>query len=160
MRSSEAGIQNSASSRGLKQGYIQNMDWVFAHRRAALLATLVLVMLGAFVYTQVETGFLPEMDEGGFTRLSPCQPGTSLAETTSRFPNRTDHKRDSGVAAFPGARDRSLASCHCPNEGDILVRLKDQRSRDSAEIVDDLRSEIEKRFPQAHAEFVKLLEIH
>ncbi len=144
----------------IEQIYIWAFDIVFAHRRIALLATLVVVLLGAFIYTRVETGFLPEMDEGGFVVDYRLPPGTSLAET-NKVVSQIEQliKTTPEVAAFSRRTGSQLGFFATDqNEGDILVRLKDDRKRDSDEIVADLRSQIEERFPQAHAEFVKLLE--
>lgn len=146
--------------RAIEHRYTEALDLVFAHRRLALLATLVMVLLGAFVYTRVETGFLPEMDEGGFVLDYRLPPGTSLAET-NKVVSQIEQvlKQTPEVAAFSRRTGSQLGFFATdPNEGDILVRLKDNRKRSSDEIVDDLRTEIESRFPQAHAEFVKLLE--
>jgi multidrug efflux pump subunit AcrB len=154
------GYRIQKAIRALELGYTQTLDWVFAHRRTALLATLILVVFGAFVYTRVETGFLPEMDEGGFVLDYRLPPGTSLAET-NKVVSQIEQiiKETPEVAAFSRRTGSQLGFFATdPNEGDILVRLKDKRSRASDEIVDDLRSEILRRFPQAHAEFVKLLE--
>jgi multidrug efflux pump subunit AcrB len=145
---------------GIERAYVAALDFVFAHRGAAVLATLAVVALGAFVYTRLQTGFLPEMDEGGFVLDYRLPPGTSLAET-----NRVVSQIESVIKATPevAAFSRRTGSqlgffATDPNEGDILVRLKDDRSRDSDEIIGDMRAEIEKRYPQANAEFVKLLE--
>ena len=146
--------------RALEQRYTEAFDLVFAHRRVALLATLILVLFGGFIYTRVETGFLPEMDEGGFVLDYRLPPGTSLAET-NKVVSEIEQvlKETPEVAAFSRRTGSQLGFFATdPNEGDILVRLKDSRRRASDEIVDDLRSQIEERFPQAHAEFVKLLE--
>lgn len=140
--------------------YTRALDFAFRHQRMALLATLIVVLLGAFIFTRVETGFLPEMDEGGFVLDYRLPPGTSLAET-NKVVSQIEQvlKETPEVAAFSRRTGSQLGFFATdPNEGDILVRLKDSRSRASDEIVDDLRSQIEERFPQAHAEFVKLLE--
>jgi multidrug efflux pump subunit AcrB len=145
---------------GIERLYTWALDLAFRHRRIALLATLIVVLLGAFIYTRVETGFLPEMDEGGFVLDYRLPPGTSLAET-NKVVSQIEQalKETPEVAAFSRRTGSQLGFFATdPNEGDILVRLKDSRSRASDEIVDDLRSQIEERFPQAHAEFVKLLE--
>lgn len=145
---------------GVERAYVAALDWVMARRRAALLATLVIMLFGALIYTQLETGFLPGMDEGGFVVDYRLPPGTSLAET-NRVVSRIEailHATPE-VAAFSRRTGSQLGFFATePNEGDILVRLKDDRARDSEEIIDDLRGQIEGRFPQANAEFVKLLE--
>jgi len=145
---------------GLERTYIDALDWVFAHRRLALLVTLVVVLLGGFIYTRVETGFLPEMDEGGFVIDYRLPAGTSLAETNKVISQIEQVLKETPeVAAFSRRTGSQLGFFATdPNEGDILVRLKDNRKRDSDEIVDDLRKDIEQHYPQAHAEFVKLLE--
>jgi multidrug efflux pump subunit AcrB len=145
---------------GIERWYTAALDFVFAHRRAAILATLAAVAVGAFVYTKLETGFLPEMDEGGFVLDYRLPPGTSLAETNRVISQIESILRETPeVAAFSRRTGAQLGFFATdPNEGDILVRLKDDRARDSDEIIGDLREEIEKRFPQANPEFVKLLE--
>jgi multidrug efflux pump subunit AcrB len=154
------GYRIQKTIRALERLYTDALDGVIAHRRVALIATLLLVLLGGFIYTRVETGFLPEMDEGGFVLDYRLPPGTSLAET-NKVVSQIEQilKETPEVAAFSRRTGSQLGFFATdPNEGDILVRLKDKRSRDSAEIVDDLRSQIEERYPQANAEFVKLLE--
>ncbi len=140
--------------------YVSALDFVFAHRTAAVLATLAAVALGAFVYTRLATGFLPEMDEGGFVLDYKLPPGTSLAET-NRVVSQIEGilKEMPEVAAFSRRTGSQLGFFATdPNEGDILVRLKDDRKRDSDEIISDVREDVEKHYPQANAEFVKLLE--
>ncbi len=145
---------------GNERRYTEALNWVFGHRRVAILATLGAVAIGGLVYTQLETGFLPEMDEGGFVLDYKLPPGTSLAETNNVVSQiESIIKKTPEVAAFSRRTGSQLGFFATdPNEGDILVRLKDNRSRDSEEIISDLREEIERRFPQAHPEFVKLLE--
>jgi multidrug efflux pump subunit AcrB len=152
------GIQRALG--GVERAHTAALDWVFAHRRAAVLATLGVVMIGALVYTRLETGFLPEMDEGGFVLDYRLKPGTSLAETNNVVSQiEKILKETPEVAAFSRRTGSQLGFFATdPNEGDILVRLKDDRARDSEEIIDDLRTQIEGRFPQANPEFVKLLE--
>lgn len=145
---------------GVERAYTAALDWVFAHRGTAVLATLGVVLVGALVYTRLETGFLPEMDEGGFVLDYRLKPGTSLAETNNVVSQiEKILKATPEVAAFSRRTGSQLGFFATdPNEGDILVRLKDDRARDSEEIIDDLRAQIEGRFPQANPEFVKLLE--
>ncbi|MDT7541257.1 MAG: hypothetical protein QOE33_1161 [Acidobacteriota bacterium] len=153
-----ARIQRGLAS--IERAYVSALDFVFAHRRAALFATLAAVALGALVYTRLQTGFLPEMDEGGFVLDYRLPPGTSLTET-NRVVSQIESviKETPEVAAFSRRTGSQLGFFATdPNEGDILVRLKDDRARDSDEIIGDMRAEIEKRYPQANAEFVKLLE--
>jgi multidrug efflux pump subunit AcrB len=57
------------------------LDRLFARPALIAICVAVLVGLGYLAYTQVGTGFLPQMDEGGFVIDYQTKPGTSLAET-------------------------------------------------------------------------------
>jgi len=166
----EAGATVEASGRlarriqsllaSLERQYTAALDWVFMHRRTAITATLIAVLLGAFVYTRLETGFLPEMDEGGFVLDYRLPPGTSLTETNAVVSKMETILRDTPeVAAFSRRTGSQLGFFVTDqNEGDILVRLKNERSRESEEVVDDVRRQIKSKLPAAHVEFVELLQ--
>jgi multidrug efflux pump subunit AcrB len=140
--------------------YTFALDWAFAHRRASIAATLVALAVGIFVYTRLETGFLPEMDEGGFVLDYKLPPGTSLAETNKVVSQVEDILRATPEVAAYSRRTGSQLGFFAtdPNEGDILVRLKENRRRDSEEVVDDVRGQIEGSLPAIHVEFVELLQ--
>lgn len=144
----------------VEQRYASALDWAFVHRGVALAATLAAVLVGAFAYTRLETGFLPEMDEGGFVLDYRLPPGTSLAETNQVVSQMEDILRGTPeVAAYSRRTGSQLGFfATAQNEGDILVRLQDERSRDSEEVIDDVRRQIEGSLPAAHVEFVELLQ--
>src|SRR5262249_4716849 len=127
----------------IERTYTRMLEFVFAHSHLALLATVLLVLLGVAAYMRVETGFLPEMDEGGFVLDYRLPPGTSLAETNKVISQIEGVLKETPeVAAFSRRTGSQLGFFATdPNEGDILVRLKDKRSRDSDEIIDDLRKD-------------------
>ncbi len=166
----EAGAMEEASGRlarriqsllaSLERQYTAALDWVFRHRGTAIIATLIAVLLGAFVYTRLETGFLPEMDEGGFVLDYRLPPGTSLVETNAVVSKMETILRDTPeIAAFSRRTGSQLGFFVTDqNEGDILVRLKNERSRESEEVVDDVRRQIKSKLPAAHVEFVELLQ--
>jgi multidrug efflux pump subunit AcrB len=140
--------------------YTLALDWAFAHRRASIAATLLALAVGVFVYTRLETGFLPAMDEGGFVLDYKLPPGTSLAETNKVVSQMEDILRATPEVAAYSRRTGSQLGFFATdqNEGDIIVRLKDKRSRDSEEVVDDVRGQIEGSLPAVHVEFVELLQ--
>jgi multidrug efflux pump subunit AcrB len=140
--------------------YTVALDWAFAHRRASIAATLLALAVGVFVYTRLETGFLPEMDEGGFVLDYKLPPGTSLAETNKVVSQVEDILRATPEVAAYSRRTGSQLGFFAtdPNEGDILVRLKENRKRDSEEVIDDVRGQIEGSLPAIHVEFVELLQ--
>ena len=124
--------------------------------------TVVVALVGALLYFRLETGFLPEMDEGGYVVDYWTPPGTSLQESdrmlggVEKILNETPE-----VAAFTrrtGAEMGMFATQQ--NRGDILVRLKprSQRSRDVNEIISEQRDKFAEETPGMTIEFVQILQ--
>jgi CzcA family heavy metal efflux pump len=136
--------------------------WAIRHRVLVAAAVAVSVALSIFLYTRVETGFLPSMDEGGFVLDNWTPPGTSLAET-----NRLDHLIEEQVRAMPetasflrrtGAEMGPFATEQ--NTGEIVVKLKprSQRERGIEETMDTLRTNILRTVPGVRIEFIQVLQ--
>jgi CzcA family heavy metal efflux pump len=150
-----------------------HLGWLSAHyqtwlRRAlkrpvvVILATLVFTGVGVVFYYNLETGFLPDMDEGGFVVDYLTPTGTSLPET-DRMVKRVEAvlAGTPEVAGFARRTGAELGLFATPqNSGDIVVRLKprSERKRTSQEVVDDLRGTFEKEMPGMTIEFVLLLQ--
>src|SRR5262249_2985108 len=122
----------------------------------------VLVVFAGFAYFRFGTGFLPEMDEGGFVLDYLPPAGTSLSETDSLV-----RQMEQRVAALPeksafsrrtGAELGLFATEQ--NKGDILVKLKPrgQRGRDIEEIISGLREDITKNISGVDVEFIQILQ--
>jgi multidrug efflux pump subunit AcrB len=122
---------------------------------------LVLVAAGVLAYRFVETGFLPEMDEGAFVLDYTTPGGTALAET-----DRELHIVERILATTPeitGTSRRTGAELGLfateQNTGDIVARLKPQGERDRSifEVIDDVRVKVEQSVPRMRIEFVQIL---
>ncbi len=132
-------------------------------RRAWVLLALVPLALAAYaLFTHLQTGFFPEFDEGAFVIDYRMPPGTSLAET-----NRVALQVESLLARTPevaawsrltGALSGSGLELAEQNQGDILVRLKDQRTRASDAIMDDVRGQIASAQPALEVDFAQILQ--
>jgi len=61
--------------------YEKAVRWSLGHRAIVAGAALACIVLAVVLFTQLETGFLPEMDEGGFVLDYRTPAGTSLDET-------------------------------------------------------------------------------
>jgi CzcA family heavy metal efflux pump len=146
----------------INRGYETAVRWALRRRWVVVGGTAFSVALSFFLYYRVETGFLPEMDEGGYVLDYLTPPGTSLAETDRLVRLMEERiKRLPETAAFSrrtGAEMGFFATVQ--NEGDILVKLKprSQRRRDVYEIMSDLREQINKNIPGIQIEFVQLLQ--
>jgi CzcA family heavy metal efflux pump len=138
------------------------VGWLLRHRRTALAAAGALV-IGALALTRVTgTGFLPEMDEGGFILDYWAPTGSALGET-DRQVGVLEHilLKDPDVQAFTRRTGSELGfAATAPNTGDFTVLLK-PRSRRSAsvyEVMDRVRALAEVEAPAVRVEFVQLLQ--
>ncbi|HEY3132325.1 MAG TPA: efflux RND transporter permease subunit [Acidobacteriota bacterium] len=120
---------------------------------------VMLGLAGVFFYFRVETGFLPEMDEGGFVVDYWTPPGTSLPET-----NRMVRQIETVLGETPeiesfarrtGAEMGLFATQQ--NRGDIVVKLKQKRSRSANQIIEDERAKMAVAVPGVIIEFVQIL---
>ncbi len=146
----------------VNRAYEKAVRWSLHHRAIVAGAAVALVALGVVLYTQLETGFLPEMDEGGYVLDYRTPAGTSLDET-----NRILEKVEARVAAMPETQAFSRRTgaemglyATEQNTGDILVKLKprSQRSRSTEEVMDDMRAQIAANIPGIDVEFTQLLQ--
>ena len=124
--------------------------------------TLALALTGALLYFRLETGFLPQMDEGGYVIDYWTPEGTSLPET-----DRMVHRIEEVVAATPevaGFARRTGAELGLfateQNRGDIVVKLKppSARRRNAEQIIEEQRATFATEMPGMTIEFVQLLQ--
>src|SRR5207247_2773670 len=102
-----------------------------------------------------------EMDACGFTVEYLTPAGTSLAETNrmlthiekiiSSVPEVASTSRRTGL-------ELGLAAVTEANRGDILVRLKKDRSRNIDEVMEDVRAKVNAEEPAVRVEFVQVLQ--
>jgi CzcA family heavy metal efflux pump len=141
--------------------YERSLGSVLHYARPMTVVALVLVAAGVLAYRFVETGFLPEMDEGAFVLDYFTPGGTALAET-----DRQLHIVEKILASTPeitGTSRRTGAELGLfateQNTGDIVARLKPERDRDRTifEVIDEVRVKIERAVPRMRIEFVQIL---
>jgi CzcA family heavy metal efflux pump len=130
-------------------------------RPALILVGLVpLVLLGWLAYSHVGSGFMPAMDEGGFILDYRTLPGTSLTETDRLLrqaeeiikttPEVETYSRRTGTQLGGGLTEA--------NQGDFFIRLKPQPRRPIDEVMDDIRTKIERQVPGLDIELAQLME--
>ncbi|EQD64698.1 acriflavin resistance protein, partial [mine drainage metagenome] len=109
------------------QGWYRRLMTRLLARPALLLLGLVpLLALGTLGYFKVPTGFMPEMQEGGFVLDYRTRPGTSLRES-DRLIAQVERILAStpGVDAWSRRTGAQLGGGITEaNEGDFFVRLK------------------------------------
>jgi CzcA family heavy metal efflux pump len=147
---------------GLEERYGRAIGWMLAHRGVAIGAAAGL-LLTTFGLTRVMgTGFLPEMDEGGFILDYRAPAGGALTET-----DRQMHvierilAGDPDIQAFTRRTGSELGfAATSPNTGDFTVLLKPRRVRHGSvyEVMDRVRSAVSEQAPAVEVEFVQLLQ--
>lgn len=128
-------------------------------RWITFLACLAIGCGGWLVCNRLPTGFMPDMDEGGFVIDYFMPWGTSLEET-----DRIMQQAEAVLRATPevegysrrtGAR-LALAVAE-PDHGDFLVKLRPDRKRSTEEVKQELRRKFNAAFPQSRWEFPGIL---
>jgi len=146
---------------GLSDRYERSLAVVIRHPRVVATVVVGLIVLGYLAQRSVETGFLPEMDEGAFVLDYWTPGGTALAES-----DRQVHLAERVLLQTPEvtATSRRLGSelgffATQQNRGDIVVRLaaRSDRDKSSFEVIDDVRQRINAVAPRLHIEFVQIL---
>jgi len=139
--------------------YEKALRTTLRHGRLAVTACAAIVVLGAVIYQNLESEFLPPMDEGGFVIDYVAPFGTSLAETDRQLLVAEDILRATpdieSYSRRTGAR-LALAIAE-PNTGDFLVKLKSNRQHATEEVISELRQAFHTSVPGMEWEFPGIL---
>lgn len=152
--------EGGAITRHVHRGYEALMHCLLSRRWLVLLIILPLVLLGWLGYTQLGTGFMPSMDEGGFILDYRTAPGTSLTETNRLLDLVEEILRSTpAVATYSRRTGLSLGGTLTEaNEGDFFVRLKPFPRPPIWTVMGDVRSKVEHSVPGIHIEMAQLME--
>jgi CzcA family heavy metal efflux pump len=127
-----------------------------------IVVTVAIAVVGALLYFRLETGFLPEMDEGGYVIDYVTPTGTSLTETDKMLKRLESVLQETPeVAGFIRRTGTEMGMFATEqNTGDILVRLKPRsaREKDVDEVISEQREKFAEALPGMEIEFVKLLQ--
>jgi multidrug efflux pump subunit AcrB len=127
--------------------------------RLAALALVLFAAVGVLVFRSLDTDFLPQLDEGAFVIDYYSRPGTSLTETNRMLMHVEELLNKvpeiSGFSRRTGAR-LALAIAE-PNTGDFLVKLKEDRTRTTTEVIDEVRDKLNAAEPALAFEFPGVL---
>jgi len=145
---------------GLKERYGRLMARLLARPAWVLAALLPLIALGGFAFTQVGSGFMPAIDEGGFVLDYRSPPGTALSETDrllkqvekiiQETPDVRTFSRRTGTGLGGGLSEA--------NSGDFFIRLKSSGRRPVDEVMSEIRGKVESQVPGLSVEMAQLME--
>ena len=158
MPNSPASSQSSRLERLIK-GYEKVLRIALKQSGKVWTGCVLILALGIWLYGQLESEFLPFMDEGGFVLDYRAPWGTGLAETDRQLQQaesilRTMQELES-YSRRTGARlALGISQAHM---GDFLVKLKPQRQRRTDEVVADLRKQLHVAVPGIEWEFAGIL---
>jgi CzcA family heavy metal efflux pump len=148
--------------RQFKPHAVKNQKWVsfFIFRPwisfliiAGLVCTIVIIL------PKLQTGFLPEMNEGSIVLDYASPPGTSLEET-DRLLKEVEKilKTIPEVAAYSRRTGTQMGFFITePNTGDYLIQLKTGKIRSTEEVISDIRSKIESSQPALRVDFGQVI---
>ena len=112
-----------------------------------------------FISGRLETGFLPEMDEGSIVLDYTSPPGTSLQETDRML--REVEKILPTIPEIESYSRRTGAQMGFfitePNYGDYLIQLKKDRKRSTNEVIDEIRAKVESSQPSLKIDFGQVI---
>lgn len=150
------------SERPVKVDRLKKGRWIsyFILRPWVSIAFIILLIIViAKVPGKLETGFLPEMDEGSIVLDYKSPPGTSLQETDRML--REVEKLFPSVPEIEAYSRRTGTEMGFfitePNSGDYLIHLKKDRSRTTEEVIDDIRKRIESSQPALRIDFGQVI---
>ena len=119
----------------------------------------VMLLIIFIVAPKLETGFLPEMDEGSIVLDYVSPPGTSLEETDRML--KEVEKLIIGTPEVEAYSRRTGTQMGFfitePNTGDYLIQLKKNRKKTTEEVIDDIRKKIESTQPALRIDFGQVI---
>jgi CzcA family heavy metal efflux pump len=125
----------------------------------SIIIMLALVAVIVFIPGKLQTGFLPDMDEGSIVLDYTSPPGTSLEETDRML--REIEKliiKEPDVAAYSRRTGTQMGFFITePNTGDYLIQLKKGHEKTSEEVITDLRTQIEASQPALRVDFGQVI---
>lgn len=151
---------NAVKSAAKHQVHQQKWVWYFIKRPwISYMGMVILALLIAVVLPKLETGFLPDMDEGSIVLDYNSLAGTSLQETDRmlkeveklivKIPEVETYSRRTGTQMGFFITE--------PNTGDYLIQLKADRKRSSEEVINEIRLQIEAAQPALKVDFGQVI---
>jgi len=153
---------DKAFSKKQKPFRIPEYNWInyFIGKPYASFGIIVLLILSIlFIVPKLQTGFLPDMDEGSIVLDYNSPPGTSLEET-----DRMLNVVDKIIEEVPEVKTYSRRTgtqmgffITEPNRGDYLIELRSKRNRTTDEVAGEIRKKVENALPALTVDFGQVI---
>lgn len=155
-------FKDPAKAKHQKPHLIKKQAWVSFLILRPYVALIIIAALAAIIVlvpSQLETGFLPEMDEGSIVLDYTSPPGTSLEETDRML--REAEKiiiKQPEVMAYSRRTGTQMGFFITePNRGDYLIQLNKKRDKTTEEVISELRKKIAETQPALIVEFGQVI---
>ena len=156
------GGSHTATAKKVVVHKVKSQNWVpyFIQRPyISIIFMLGLIASIVLVFPRLETGFLPEMDEGSIVLDYASPPGTSLEET-----DRMLREVEKEIVKIPDVQAYSRRTgtqmgffITEPNTGDYLIELKHNRTKSTEEVISEIRTHIENTQPALVIDFGQVI---
>jgi len=145
-----------------EEHYVKKRRWVsfFIHKPLISIGfAFLLVAIVVFIPGRLESGFLPDMDEGSIVLDYSSPAGTSLDET-DRMLRKVEEiiVKQPDVQAYSRRTGTQMGFFITePNRGDYLIQLKKDHKKTTEEVINDLRTAIESTQPALRVDFGQVI---
>ena len=154
----------SSKKNKVKQAHaVKEQKWVSFFIERPYISYVFIILLGISSYLilpKLQTGFLPQMDEGSIVLDYNSPPGTSLEET-DRMLNNVDKILESipEVKTYSHRTGTQMGFYITePNRGDYLIELKNTRKLSTEQVADIIRKRVEAAVPALTVDFGQVIE--
>ena len=135
------------------------VDFFILRPYISIIFMVILIASVIYIFPRLQTGFLPEMDEGSIVMDYASPPGTSLQET-----DRMLQQIEKIIVKVPEVEAYSRRTgtqmgffITEPNTGDYLIQLKKKRNRSTDDVSNDIRQQIESSQPALRVDFGQVI---
>ena len=155
-------LSKKDTTKKIKPHTLKNQKWVsFFIYRPWISFLFIVALIGSIVLIlpKLETGFFPEMNEGSIVLDYASPPGTSLEET-DRLLKEVEKilKTIPEVSAYSRRTGTQMGFFITePNTGDYLIQLDNKRTRNTEEVISEIRSKIESSQPALRVDFGQVI---
>lgn len=161
LRDAQAADKADKLTHPISERYAQAAHRAFARPALFAGATAAILLIGGWLaFSNLESGFMPVMDEGGFILDYKAKPGSALTDTDRLLrqvekiirstPEVTSYSRRTGVQLGGGLTEA--------DEGDFFIRLSPGRRRNIEEVMSEVRTKVEHQVPGLQIETAQLME--
>ncbi len=154
--------QNRPPKHHQKRHPVHKQKWVsfFIHRPyISIIISAILIGCVVLILPKLQTGFLPEMDEGSIVLDYSSPPGTSLEETDRMlWEVEKIIVAEKDVQAYSRRTGTQMGFFITePNKGDYLIQLKKKRSGTTDDVTASIRQKIEATQPALRVDFGQVI---